>query len=93
MEGQQDSRFEGLIKSPHPVWSEDKDTLIILQDPQKHWNESIALKIVKAPLFQEYLCFIDEDNAAPSFAEMEDRLQVFLDVFWFGPDVATSNTK
>jgi hypothetical protein len=89
-EGQLDSRLEGFIEASHPVSGENEDPLVVLECAKEDRDKGVALQVLESALLEEDFGFVKEDNAVPDFAEVEDRGEVFLNIFRFGANIAAS---
>lgn len=68
-----------------------QDAVVVLEDPQEHGDQGVALQVVEAALFQEDVCLVQQDHAPPGLPDVENRLQVLLDELGLCPDITACN--
>ena len=89
MQRELDAGFEGFVKGADAVAREHEDAFVVFEHAQEHRDEGVPLHVFEAALFEEDVGFVEEHDAAPDLAEMQDRFEVFFHVLGFGADVPT----
>ena len=54
--------MESFVKLRHTVGGEEKDSLIVFQEPKEDGDKSIAANIVRRPLLKENIGFVYQED-------------------------------
>lgn len=83
-----DARLERLVKGAHAVRRQDQDAVVIFEHAEEDGHQRVAVQVGERALFQKDVGFVQEHDAAPDFANVEDRFEIVLDTLRVCSDVA-----
>jgi hypothetical protein len=84
-----DPRAEGWIKGSDTVGSKKQNTAIVFESPKEDRNDGISLDVNLVTFLEEYVSFIQKENAAPLVGQLKAAFQVTFDI---GSSVANIST-
>ena len=64
-QGDVDAGLEGVVEGLDAVGGEEEDALEVFEQAQEDGDEGIAVDVLDGALFEEDVCFVEEEDGAP----------------------------
>ena len=80
VDGDEDAALECRVEGLHAVGRQDHVAVVVFEHAEEDADQLVALEFVQAALFQEHVCFVEQEDGVPARAHVEDALQLGLNV-------------
>jgi hypothetical protein len=93
VEGQVDTRLEGLVDGADSVGGQEEKTVVVLENSKENRDKRIALHVLLGSLGQEHICLIKQKNTIPEMCQAEDVLESMFNLVRSETEITTGDDK
>jgi hypothetical protein len=77
------------IKMRYPVYSKEKNSLVVFQFTEKYRDKTVISKIIGRMLLKEDICFIKEKNCIPVASSPEDSKELPFQLYYINRQLSS----